>query len=109
MGGTDTTGATDGAGWFGGSWAACPGEPRASREGTITSNKAPLVIKVRKSILRIVSSIQFADGPIGVLAHGGIEILGLTKFFQMWLGFTVMPFHQLIDQRHLNQRRLLFL
>src|SRR5689334_12417809 len=101
MGG-DTTGATDGAGWFGGSWAACPGEPKASREGTITSNKAPLIIKARKSILRMVSSIQFADGPIGVLAHGGIEIRGPAKFFQMRLGFAVVPFHQLINQSHLH-------
>lgn len=69
----------------------------------IVGNKLQSVSAVRKRAFRMVSSsIQLANGPIGVLAHGGIEILGLTKLFQMWLGLTVVPFDELIDQRHLH-------
>jgi len=45
----------------------------------------------------MISSIQFADGPISVLTDRGIQIRGLTKLFQMRLGFAIVPFHELIN------------
>src|SRR5215467_16062646 len=108
MGATGTAGVTVGDACSCGFWAAGPGEPKTFRSGAITSNKAALVIRARKNILRMVSSIQFADGPIGVLTHRGVKIWGLAKFFQMRFGFAVVPFHKLINHSHLHQRRLLF-
>ncbi len=40
-----------------------------------------------------LSSIQLADSPVGALAHGGIQVWGLPKFFEVRGGFAVMPFH----------------
>src|SRR5260370_879286 len=40
---------------------------------------------------------------------GGIEIAGLAKFFEMLRGLRIAPLDQLIDQRHLHERRLLLL
>src|SRR5882762_3681899 len=117
LGGTDVTDAdcsTDG------SCAAGRSEPRTFRaeceNGVVfagasgkSSNEAAK-IRAKKNVLRMVcSSIQLADGPVGALAHGGIKIWRLAKFLQVRRGFAVAPFHQLIDQRHLYQRRLLLL
>src|SRR5216684_6245898 len=114
-GGTDRDCSSDG------SCAASRSEPRTLRaeceSGVVfagasgkSSNAEALRINARRNVLRMVcSSIQLADGPVGALAHGGIKIWRLAKFLQMRRGFTVAPFHQLIDQRNLHQRRLLLL
>src|SRR5229473_6175645 len=121
IGGMAGTGGTDGDCSADGSCAVVRSEPRTFRaeceSGVVlagasgkSNNAAALRIRARRNVLRMAgSSIQLADGPVGALAHGGIEIGGLAKFFEMLRRMRIAPFHQLIDQRHLHERRLLLL
>src|ERR1700738_1101821 len=60
-------------------------------------------------LLMLSSSIQPADCPVSSLLHRRIQIWQLPQLLQPRSRLRIAPFHQLIDQRNLHQRRLLLL
>src|SRR5271156_2356453 len=54
-----------------------------------------------------IRSLQFADGPLGALADGGVEIWCLLEIAQALGGVGITPLGELIDERDLHERRLL--
>src|ERR1700687_1611452 len=101
--------------WSASSWAttfccACASGAVFAGASGKSRNAAAVRIRARRRVLRMFcSSIQLADGPVGALAHGGVEIGGLTKFFEMLRGLRIAPLDELVDERDLHERRLLLL
>src|SRR6266849_401362 len=81
--------------------AACAGNSSKAIPDASTERKYVLLIRN--------SSIQLADRPVRPLAHRRIQVWRLPQFLKPRSRLRIAPFHQLIDQRNLHQRRLLLL
>src|SRR5271170_5445420 len=65
---------------------------------------------LKKGVPRTSSSLlQFADSPLRALADGGVEIWGLLKIAEPLGRIGIVPFREQIDQRDLDEGRLLLL
>src|ERR1700731_4260022 len=73
-------------------------------------NRLQSVNTAEKRAFRMVpSSIQFAFGPLGALAHGGVQGWCLLPLLEPMRGTAASPFEHKIDQGHLHERRLVLL